>query len=197
LYINRNIKYIRELRGLTQSQFAERLDLNRGNVASYEMNSIPPLEVLIKITDLYKISMDALIKSDLSKSMSEYSEVTSLNTGKSEIGARLMEVVQYLGKSDEEIANELNTSIDNLKRIFKDGSHLDLEILMTISEKYSFLSLEWLLRGKGPMIGSTAVQLRKVAEPDLQDYLSNLELSSLEKLLGRILKRKDHLENKD
>ena len=67
-FISNNIKHIRNLKGLTQEQFALKLNVSRSRISSYEENrAIPPIEFLIELSDLFNISIDILVKNDLSK----------------------------------------------------------------------------------------------------------------------------------
>ena len=189
MFLNRNIRYIRELRGFTQKEFADHLDINRGNVASYEMNTNPPLDVLVRIAEWYNISLDALVKTDLSAVGVGPEADKTISINRKAIAGRIKEVFNYIEDDIVNVAGLLNTSIDELNQIFNGKSDPSFEFLIKISENYPWLSLEWLIRGNGSMIGSDGFTLTKVAEPDLQDYLSNLELESLEKLLKRIIQR--------
>ena len=66
-FISNNIKHIRTLKGLTQEQFAEALNVSRSRISSYEENrAIPPIEFLIQLSEFFKISIDILVKNDLS-----------------------------------------------------------------------------------------------------------------------------------
>ncbi len=61
-----NIKHLRKLKGLTQEQFANELDISKSRVGSYEESrSEPPIDMLIKISNFFKIPIDAIIKNDL------------------------------------------------------------------------------------------------------------------------------------
>lgn len=66
-FLANNIKHIRNLKGLTQEQFAEDLNVSRSRISSYEENrAIPPVEFLIALSNYFKIPIDILIKNDLS-----------------------------------------------------------------------------------------------------------------------------------
>ncbi len=66
MFISKNIKYLRDKEGLSQSVFAELFKLNRGNIASYEAGSEPPLLIIVAIANYFNISIDTLILSELS-----------------------------------------------------------------------------------------------------------------------------------
>lgn len=67
--IAKNIKHLRSLKGLSQEGLADELDVTRSRIGSYEENrSAPTIEMLIKLSDYFKIPIDILIKNDLTKS---------------------------------------------------------------------------------------------------------------------------------
>ena len=66
--ISKNIRHLRTLKGITQEVFAEELGITRSRISSYEENrSSPTIEMLIKLSDYFKIPVDILIKNDLTK----------------------------------------------------------------------------------------------------------------------------------
>jgi transcriptional regulator with XRE-family HTH domain len=65
--IGKNIKKIRNVKGLSQQSFAELFDLTRGNISSYEESRAEPkIEVMIKIANFFGIPLADLIEKDLS-----------------------------------------------------------------------------------------------------------------------------------
>lgn len=67
--ISKNIRHLRSLKKLTQEQFAEELSVPRSRIGSYEEGrSEPPIEMLIAISNYFKVPVDILIKNDLSRS---------------------------------------------------------------------------------------------------------------------------------
>ena len=69
--INSNLKFLRKKKGLTQEALAEALGISRSKLAGYELNINPPIETLVKISDYLRVSLDILVKEDLS-SYTEY-----------------------------------------------------------------------------------------------------------------------------
>ena len=62
-----NLKYLRRLRGWTQDEFANKLGIKRSLVGAYEEERAEPrLEVLNVISDMFKVTLDELLRSDLS-----------------------------------------------------------------------------------------------------------------------------------
>jgi transcriptional regulator with XRE-family HTH domain len=67
--ISKNIKHLRSLKKLSQEGLADELGVTRSRIGSYEENrSSPTIEMLIKLSDYFKIPVDILIKNDLTKS---------------------------------------------------------------------------------------------------------------------------------
>lgn len=63
-----NIKSLREIKKLSQLSLAEELGINRARLAAYEEGrNEPPISLLIHLADHFHISLDALIRADLSK----------------------------------------------------------------------------------------------------------------------------------
>ncbi len=75
--IGKNIKKIRNVKGLSQQAFADLFQLTRGNISSYEeFRAEPKLEVLIKIANYFGIPLSDFIEKDLS-----VNELLHYNTG--------------------------------------------------------------------------------------------------------------------
>jgi len=69
--IAKNIKVLREEKGLSQEQLAEDLGITRPRLGAYEeARNQPPIDMLVALSDYFKISIDALIKADLAKTSS-------------------------------------------------------------------------------------------------------------------------------
>lgn len=67
--ITKNIRHLRHLKGLTQEVFADDLKVMRSRISSYEEGrSTPTIDMLIQLSDYFKIPVDILIKNDLTKS---------------------------------------------------------------------------------------------------------------------------------
>lgn len=65
--LNKNIKKIRSLRGLSQSDFANIFGLTRANIGSYEEGRAQPkMEVVVKMAAHFKLSLDDFVNRELS-----------------------------------------------------------------------------------------------------------------------------------
>jgi transcriptional regulator with XRE-family HTH domain len=58
---NKNIKILRNLNNMTQLQLGEMLNISKSLVAQYELNSFPPLDRLADLSNIFDISIHALI----------------------------------------------------------------------------------------------------------------------------------------
>ena len=66
--ISYNIRYLRELKKLSQEGLADELNITRARLGAYEESrNAPPIEILIKLSEYFHISIDALVKADLRK----------------------------------------------------------------------------------------------------------------------------------
>jgi transcriptional regulator with XRE-family HTH domain len=67
MYFHSNIKHLRSVEGKTQAELANDLGLNRSTLNNYEnCLSEPTLEVMIRFADFFGISIDTLLRTDLS-----------------------------------------------------------------------------------------------------------------------------------
>lgn len=65
--IGRNIRHLRSLKGWSQTQLADALDVTRARIGSYEEDRAdPPVDILIRLSNMFHIAIDALVKCDLS-----------------------------------------------------------------------------------------------------------------------------------
>ena len=70
---NQNLKYLRKLRGWTQEEFAQKIGIKRSLVGAYEEERAEPnYDVLETVSDLFKVSIDALLRKDLSETKGSY-----------------------------------------------------------------------------------------------------------------------------
>jgi transcriptional regulator with XRE-family HTH domain len=68
MIINKNLKFLRTRQGMTQKQFADKLGLKQSAIGSYEEErATPPITCLLEISEMFKVSLDALTRQDLSK----------------------------------------------------------------------------------------------------------------------------------
>ena len=112
---NKNLKYLRKLRGWTQEEFAQKLRIKRSLVGAYEEERADPrIDVLEIVCDMFKLTLDDILRKDLSDSKSNYlakRRAMKLTLGRSDIPfVPVKAAAGYLaGYSDPEFVDELNT----------------------------------------------------------------------------------------
>lgn len=112
---NQNMKYLRKLRGFTQDEFAQKIGIKRSLVGAYEEERAEPnYEVLETMSDLFKISIDDLLRKDLSETKGSY--ISKRRQMKMLADSNIIHFVPvkaaagYLnGYADPEFLDELNT----------------------------------------------------------------------------------------
>jgi len=112
---NQNLKYLRKLRGWTQEEFARKLRIKRSLLGAYEEERAEPrIDVLEVVSDIFKLTLDDLLRKDLSDSKSNYlakRRAIKLASGRSDIPfVPVKAAAGYLaGFADPEFVDELNT----------------------------------------------------------------------------------------
>lgn len=114
-YAGKNCKYLRKLRGWTQEDFANKLNIKRSLVGAYEEERAEPrLEVVETICSIFKLSMEDVFLKDLSESGESYlAKRRKLKMGAERSSIQFVPVkaaAGYLaGYNDPEFVDELNT----------------------------------------------------------------------------------------
>ncbi|MBK1441544.1 helix-turn-helix transcriptional regulator [Parapedobacter sp. ISTM3] len=115
-YFSKNIKFLREERKWGQAELAKQLNVTRDNVASYERGSIPKLEVLVKIVNLFHIDLKDLVEKDLeSTPPSGYTIATDSDGAYQRVdqnGDLTLESLQKLVKIQEKYIKTLEDKIE-------------------------------------------------------------------------------------
>jgi len=112
---NQNLKYLRKLRGWTQEEFAQKLRIKRSLLGAYEEERAEPrIDVLEVVCDIFKLTLDDLLRKDLSDSKANYiakRRAIKLASGRSDIPfVPVKAAAGYLaGYADPEFVDELNT----------------------------------------------------------------------------------------
>lgn len=65
MHFAENLKFLRERRKKSQVALAAELEITRTTLSGYERKIQPPLKTLVKISEYFNVSLDALIKYDL------------------------------------------------------------------------------------------------------------------------------------
>jgi transcriptional regulator with XRE-family HTH domain len=112
---NQNLKYLRKLRGWTQEEFAQKLRIKRSLLGAYEEERAEPrIDVLEVVCDIFKLTLDEILRKDLSDNKSNYlakRRAMKLTNGRSDIPfVPVKAAAGYLaGYADPEFLDELNT----------------------------------------------------------------------------------------
>ena len=112
---NKNLKYLRKLRGWTQEEFAQKLSIKRSLLGAYEEERAEPrIDVLEVVCDIFKLTLDDLLRKDLTENKSNYlakRRAMKLAAGRSDIPfVPIKAAAGYLaGYGDPEFIDELNT----------------------------------------------------------------------------------------
>lgn len=70
---SKNLKYLRKLRGWTQEEFALKLRIKRSLLGAYEEERAEPrIEVLEVVADMFKLTLDDLLRRDVSDNKTSY-----------------------------------------------------------------------------------------------------------------------------
>lgn len=66
--ISKNIAHLRKIKGVSQEYMASDLDITRARLSSWEEHRAdPPIDMLIRLSEYFNVSVDSLIKIDLTK----------------------------------------------------------------------------------------------------------------------------------
>ena len=112
---NKNMKYLRKLKGWTQEEFAQKLRIKRSLVGAYEEERAEPrIDVLEIVCDIFKLTLDDILRKDLSDTKGNYlakRRAQKMAFGRTDIPfVPVKAVAGYLaGYGDPEFIDELNT----------------------------------------------------------------------------------------
>jgi transcriptional regulator with XRE-family HTH domain len=68
---------------------------------------------------------------------------------------RILEFLKRENKSSVQFAEEIGVQPSGISHILSGRNRPSLDFILKMLDKYSFLSVEWLLFGRGPMYGET------------------------------------------
>ena len=78
MYIKQNIKVLRKKTGLSQEALASKIGMSKANVSSYERGRVvPPLDIIIKLSKLFEVSIDDLVLKNLAVEEAEGRSITA------------------------------------------------------------------------------------------------------------------------
>lgn len=112
---SQNMKHLRKLRGWTQEEFANKLRIKRSLLGAYEEERADPrIDVLEAVCDMFKLTLDEILRKDLSDNKSNYlakRRAMKLSAGRPDIPfVPIKAAAGYLaGYADPDFIDELNT----------------------------------------------------------------------------------------
>lgn len=111
-YIASNLKVLRNRQGWSQSEMAEKVSLNRGNIASYESGSAEPsICKLLRISNVFNIHLRDITRRDLSQAEELLLAQLTFDEQNLEEKERLTQIRQR--------AIELTELVQSSKRLFE------------------------------------------------------------------------------
>ncbi len=136
IYLQQNIRCLRKSLNLSQEELAQRIGLNRGNIASYEKGTAEPkICNLLKLAKLFKVSIIDLTQKDLSNiNLAEYkSSVKNFDSTELELieefdlkAAQLQELFRslhtccmYKANSIEEMPKDVQVMLTHFDQLYE------------------------------------------------------------------------------
>jgi len=120
MYIDKNIKYLRKSFNLTQSDLGDKLGIVGNQITRYEKgDSEPPVSKLVLLADLFKVSLQDLVMTDLTTdtpqfprpdepygSMAKEKQEAILLELNTELRKRIKMLEDYVAKTDPQQARD-------------------------------------------------------------------------------------------
>ncbi len=102
--IGKKIKYCREANDLSQSQLSQKLGVSQRNISYYENGErIPPADILLKLADIFKVSIDYILGND--------NHIGKQSMHCNDICNRIYDIASHSEKSIEDLKPLLKTEI--------------------------------------------------------------------------------------
>lgn len=138
--MNKNLKALRELEELTQSEIASKLNISRQNYSRWETNELLiPLYHLNTLANLFNTSMDYI----MGLTCSNYPTTNINNLDFKKIGKNITEIRNENNLSMRDLAKILNTSHSTLSSYEHGNNLIIISFAYEIAIKYN-ISLDWL-----------------------------------------------------
>lgn len=112
--LNERLKKKREERNYTQKELAELLNVSRQTISSWEVGrTYPDLDIIVKLSDLYKIPLDLLLKED-SKLVETISEKARKSERRKILNYVLLGILSiFIGVAISGIVRESKNEVEN------------------------------------------------------------------------------------
>ena len=76
MMFSQNLQYLRKEKNMTQEQLAEKLEVSRQAVSKWEAGAAyPEMDKIFILSDIFSISLDKLLRQDLTKKRDAYSDI--------------------------------------------------------------------------------------------------------------------------
>lgn len=203
MIIHKNIRFLRKSRRYSQTDLAQELGLNRGNIASYETGTNPTLEVLVKMVKLFGVPADMLLGVDLEAMFNdgEASDIKDI-IPEGDIYGRLSDFISMSGKSMHDFAKLLDVDEKLLLHLLEHRSAPEVLVLSRIFTRYPWLNANWLFKGKGSIGGARGYDASEnsgdfafISDPEMHDYkVSASAIEGLKTALRDLTTRIETLE---
>jgi transcriptional regulator with XRE-family HTH domain len=137
--IGKNVKKIRNVRGLSQQAFADLFQLTRGNISSYEeFRAEPKLDVMLRIAKYFGIPLADFIEKDLSvNELLHYNTELVLETEKLKLNQQLARIpyipILYINDFAAQYKNE--DFINDLPHIILPGNSRFRQIALEVDNQ--------------------------------------------------------------
>jgi len=121
-YIAKNMRFLRKMTGLSQHDFAQKVDLNRGNIASYEKGTAEPsTEKLLRITKFFHVDLTDFIEKDLEEELNQKNINISVKNGELHISHQSLEEVVdgEMNQNNQQSTQVLGERSVELKKILE------------------------------------------------------------------------------
>ncbi len=143
MVINMNFErlfFLREEKDLTQEDIGKRLNVSRVAISQWETNKeIIPLEQLNAYANYFNVSLDYIVQIS---NVKEY-KIINKSLDPKIVGKRLLYIRHKFGITQEELANNLNTTHSTISA-YETGKTLILTVFAyQICVKYN-VSMDWL-----------------------------------------------------
>ena len=110
-----NLQHLRKLRSITQEALAEKMGVSRQTVSKWESGTAyPEMDKIFSLSDLFSISLDKLLREDLTKKRDAYSEIRIETVER-------FRMARYVVISPE----PENDSIDHMKKWLKESNLIE------------------------------------------------------------------------
>lgn len=126
-YISKNLRFLRKRSNLTQEQFAVKVSMNRGNIASYEKGSAEPsIEKLQRITQHFNVDLNYFIEKDLEMLQKERDNHLNFTVKTASNSTANPESIDEMLETAQQNFAELNNDMqdDHLKKILQNNTEV-------------------------------------------------------------------------